>query len=196
MLLNSRINPKNPVLNRYYGALTDGTLKVRGIDLRRHDTPEIVRKCQSDMLSILSEANNSNEFMALIPKALEQMKHYLSLLRAGKIPIKDLVIEKRISKPPEEYHNLVPQAIATRHLVKEGSNIHAGQNISYIISNDASKISHNRTLPIELVDDTTPYDPAPYEELVLSSAMNLFSPFGFDLNALRRSLSQISILKS
>jgi DNA polymerase-2 len=186
VFLNSRMNPKIPVLNRYYGALTDGTLKVRGIDLRRHDTPEIVRKCQRDMLSILSVADSSEEFKALIPKTLGLMNRYVSLLWTGKVPIEDLVIEKRLSKTPREYSSLVPQAIAAGKLVKEGSDVHAGQNISYIISNNDSKISDNRALPVELVDGSTPYDPGAYVELVLSSAMNLFLPFGYDLNSLRK----------
>jgi DNA polymerase I len=185
VFLNSRIDPRVPVLNRYYGVFEDGTLKVRGIDLRRHDTPEIVRKCQADMLSILSHANNSGEFRALVPRALSVMKHYISLLRSGSVPVKDLVIEKRLSKVPSDYTNLVPQAIAARHLVKEGSDIHAGQNISFVISNSDSKIADNRALPVELADDTMPYDAAAYSELILSSAMNLLLPFGFDLNALR-----------
>ncbi len=38
VFLNSRVDPRLPVLNRYYGVFEDGTIKVRGIDLRRHDT--------------------------------------------------------------------------------------------------------------------------------------------------------------
>src|SRR2546427_4977681 len=34
VFLNSKIDPRVPVLNRYYGIFQDGTLKVRGIDLR------------------------------------------------------------------------------------------------------------------------------------------------------------------
>lgn len=52
------------VCERTEEKLEDGTLKVRGIDLRRHDTPEIVRKCQADLLPILSHAHNSDEFRA------------------------------------------------------------------------------------------------------------------------------------
>ena len=32
----------------------------------------------------------------------------------------------------------------------------------------------------------TPYDSPAYAELILSCAMNLFLPFGFDLNSLRK----------
>src|SRR2546425_756266 len=120
VFLNSKIDPRVPVLNRYYGIFQDGTLKVRGIDLRRHDTPGIVRQCQEEMLGVFSKANNSSEFKLLIPKALNILERYAILLRKRKVPLEDLVIEKNLSKDPGEYTHKVPQAIAARHLVKEG----------------------------------------------------------------------------
>jgi DNA polymerase elongation subunit (family B) len=185
VFLNSRINPRIPVLNRYYGVFSDGKLKVRGIDLRRHDTAEIVRKCQSDMLAVLSQANNSHEFRMLIPKALTVMKRYAMLLRAGRVPIEDLIIEKRLSKAPEEYDNQVEQAIAAVHLAEEGGSIHAGQSINYLITSSRSRISENRALPVELTNENTRYDSERYVELLLSSAMNLLLPLGYDIGSLR-----------
>ena len=186
VFLNSRINPKLPVLNRYYGVFEDGSLKVRGIDLRRHDTPNIVRNCQRAMLSVLSEANNSSEFIALIPKALKVMRMYVMMLRRRETSIEDLVLEKRLSKSPGEYTNRVEQAIAASHLVKEGGSVHGGQSVSYVITSDTSRISDNRAIPIELLDERAHYDSEKYITLLLSSAMNLLLPFGYDLDYLRR----------
>ena len=185
VFLNSRINPRIPVLNRYYGVFSDGKLKVRGIDLRRHDTAEIIRRCQSDMLAVLSQANNSHEFRMLIPKALAVMKRYAMLLRTSRVPIEDLIIEKRLSKAPEEYDNQVEQAIAAVHLTEEGGSIHAGQSINYLITSSRSRISENRALPLELTNENTRYDSERYVELLLSSAMNLLLPLGYDIGSLR-----------
>jgi len=185
VFLNSRVDPRVPVLNRYYGMFQDGTLKVRGIELRRHDTPEIVRKCQADMLSILSHADNSREFEALMPRALEVMNRYVSLLRSGNAPLEELVIEKRLSKTPNEYRNLVPQAVAAKHLVTEGGSIHAGQNVRFIVSNRGSKIVGNRALPLELIDESCTYDSEAYVELIVRCATNLFLPFELDTKKLR-----------
>ena len=180
VFLNSRVDPRVPVLNRYYGLLEDGTLKVRGIDLRRHDTPEIVRRCQSDMLAVLSEANNSHEFASLIPKAWKVLDGYVSLLRTGRAELKDLVIEKNLSKMPNEYTNQVLQAIAAKQLIEEGKKIHAGQHIGYIITRNKSNIPENRALSAELADQDTNYDSEAYVKLLLSSAMGLF-PSGSNL---------------
>ncbi len=144
-----------------------------------------MRKCQADMLTVLSEAKDSREFKELIPKALNVLSAYASMLRAGKVPVEDLIIEKDLSKAPREYTNMVPQAIAARHLLKEGREVHAGQSVSYILVNNDSRIHENRALPAELADESTPYDSESYVELLLSSAMNLFLPFGYYRESLR-----------
>jgi len=185
VFLNSRISLKVPVLNRYYGVFQDGTLKVRGIDLRRHDTPEIIRKCQMDMLTVLSQAKDSEEFKELIPKTLAVMKSYVSALRTRKVPIEQLVVEKRLSKTLNEYTNLVPQAIAATHLAREGQDTHAGQTVSYVVTNNESRITGNRALPEEFLDESVNYDSEWYVKLLLSSVTNLFLPFGYDANLLR-----------
>jgi DNA polymerase elongation subunit (family B) len=183
VFLNSRVDPRVPVLNRYYGVLENGTLKVRGIDLRRHDTPPIVGKCQSEMLTVLSEANNSHEFRILIPKALKVLEGYVSLLRNHKAPLQDLVIEKSLSKMPNDYTNQVHQAIAAKRLIKEGKKIHAGEHINYIITNNKSSIPENRALAAELANQNTPYDSEAYFRLLLSSVMNLL-PSRYDIQSL------------
>ena len=44
--------------NRYYGRLSDGSLKVRGIAARRGDTPAYVREMQERMLDLLKGARD------------------------------------------------------------------------------------------------------------------------------------------
>src|SRR5438093_11466242 len=83
VFLNSKTDPQAPVLNRYYGIFQDRTLKVRGIDVRRHDTPRIVEKCQTQMLAILKEADNSREVQASIPQGLNTLREYASKLRSA-----------------------------------------------------------------------------------------------------------------
>jgi len=185
VFLNSRTDPRIPVLNRYYGVFEDGTRKLRGIDLRRDDTPEIVRRCQMDMLAVLANAKNSNEFRMLIPESLRVLKAYATNLREGRFNVRDLVISKRLSKNPNEYTTLVPQAIAARHLVKEGGTVHAGQSVRYVLVKSSSRILENRALPAEFLEEDTPYDSEKYVELLLSSAVNLLLPFGYDLKSLR-----------
>src|SRR5437867_1491387 len=188
VFLNSKIDPRVPVLNRYYGIFQDGTLKVRGIDLRRHDTPGIVRQCQEEMLGVFSKANNSSEFKLLIPKALNVLERYATLLRKRKVRLEDLVIEKNLSKDPGEYTHKVPQAIAAQHLLKEGGTVHAGQRVNYILTHDWAGVPEKLALPPELADENTVYDSERYIDLLCSSATNLLLPMGHTTKSLRSML--------
>ena len=185
VFLNSHTNPRLPVLNRYYGALQGGKLKLRGIDLRRHDTPGIVRRCQTDLLTLFSQAENSEEFMALLPEARNVIRSYVTMIRGDAVPIEELTVEKRLSKNPDEYQNMVPQAIAAQHLKYEGREIHAGQALSYIIACNKSRIVQNRALPAELVGKDYPVDSEWYVDLLLASAANMLLPFGYTPETLR-----------
>jgi intein/homing endonuclease len=188
VFLNSKTDPQAPVLNRYYGIFQDRTLKVRGIDVRRHDTPKIVEKCQTRMLAILKEADNSREFQALIPQVLNTLREHASRLRSGTVPIEELIITKNLSKMPNEYTHRVPQAIAAQCLIDEGGTVHAGQQVSYVLTIDSSTIPESQALPPELADDDIVYDPERYVDLLVSSTANLLLPFGYDVKSLTASL--------
>src|SRR6184192_931812 len=190
VFLNSKTDPQAPVLNRYYGIFQDRTLKVRGIDVRRHDTPKIVEKCQTQMLGILKEADNSREFQALIPQVLYTLREYASKLRSGTVPIEELIITKNLSKMPNEYTHRVPQAIAAQCLIDEGGTVHAGQQVSYVLTIDMSTIPVSQALPPVLADDDTVYDPERYVDLLVSSTANLLLPFGYDVKSLTASLGR------
>ncbi len=185
VFLTSKTDRRVTVLNRYYGARQDGTFKVRGIDLRRHDTPEIVNNCQNEMLKVLSNANNSREFEALMPQAVEVLKKYVSRLREGHVSIEELAISKSLSKNPDEYTHRVPQALAARHFTREGGTVHAGQQISYVLTRSVSKTSRVNALSPELADESTIYDPEKYVDLLISSAANLLLPFNYDVKTLK-----------
>lgn len=177
VFLNSRVDPQIPVLNRYYGVFRDGRLKVRGIDLRRHDTPGVVHDCQEEILNLLSHASNSVEFRELVPQALGIARKYIRHIRDGQVPPEKLVLEKRLSKSPEEYRNLNHQAIAAQQLQRKGRYIHAGQNIRYIVTADKTAITSNRTVPSELFEESSGYDTEAYVKLLISSVVNILLPF-------------------
>jgi DNA polymerase-2 len=190
VFLNSKTESQAQVLNRYYGIFQDRTLKVRGIDLRRHDTPPIVNKCQEDMLSILSQAEDSEQFKALIPNALKTVEEYAGKLRNSQIPIKDLVITRSLSKEPGEYSHKFPQAIAAQLLKSEGGSVHAGQQVSYILTVDSSKRNETSSTAPGLADENTVIDYRRYVDLLISSTANLLLPFGYNRNTLAISLDQ------
>ena len=64
--IHSKRNNVLPVPNRYFGVFEDGSLKIRGLEARRHDTPTFFSKCQNEILEIMSAGNTVNEVKALI----------------------------------------------------------------------------------------------------------------------------------
>ena len=52
------MNDGSGAYNRYFGRLSDGSIKVRGIAARKHDTPEYIRTMQSRMLEVMSSAGS------------------------------------------------------------------------------------------------------------------------------------------
>jgi DNA polymerase elongation subunit (family B) len=189
VFLNSRTNPRVPVLNRYYGVMQDGKMKVRGIDLRRHDTADIVRDCQKEILALLSSASNSLEFRELMPKAVDVARKYIHLIRAGQVPKEKLVLDKRLSKSLEEYRNLSHQAIAARQLLDAGRYVHAGQSIRFITTSGEAMIRDNRAVPYELFEETMGYDTEAYVNLLITAFVNLFLPLGYDTITAKEVLS-------
>jgi DNA polymerase-2 len=163
-------------------------MKVRGIELRRHDTAGILRDFQRDILDILSDASNSAEFLKLIPAVFEVAKKYVSLIRSGKVPVEKLVLERRLSKSPGEYESLSHQAIAARQLGRQGRYIHAGQNIRYIATAGRAAIKDNRAVSSELFGEGVGYDAEAYVKLLVTSLVNLFLPLGYDASRVREIL--------
>jgi len=139
VFLPSKMHPRIGVLNRYYGVMENGKVKVRGIEIRRRDTPKFIFDAQTDMIKVLSTANNVEELYKKIPQALNVVNAYRKKLLDNEISIWDLVIAKHLSKKPERYRQDVSQVIAARQLIKEGDEVHAGGNVKFVYTSAKNK---------------------------------------------------------
>ena len=63
--------------NRYFGRLTTGKMKVRGVATRRGDTPEYIKKMQQGLFEVLAEAKSLEELRLIEPKAQGGTKEIL-----------------------------------------------------------------------------------------------------------------------
>ena len=101
--LASKRDARVPVPNQYFGAFQDGTLKYRGIELRRRDTTTWVRKIQLASLEILAQADTPQEFADLIPNVTALVERAKRELRFGRVPLGELIIRQRRSFFPFKY---------------------------------------------------------------------------------------------
>jgi DNA polymerase I len=175
VFLPSKMHPNIGVLNRYYGVMENGKLKVRGIEVRKHDTPRFVYNAQMEMINTFSAANNSKEFMQKIPQALNVVKTYRQKLINGEVPIEDLIVSKHLSKSPNRYKQHVSQVIAAEQLIKEGSEVHAGKNVHFVFTDSKNKRFERRVRAEQLLDKGVNPDERKYLQLLYESAANLLS---------------------
>jgi len=179
VFLPSKMHPNIGVLNRYYGALENGKVKFRGIEVRRRDTPRFVYNAQMEMINVFASANNSQEFMQKIPEALNVVKAYRNRLLDGDVPVWDLIVTKRLSKHPSRYKQRVSQVIAAKQLMKEGAEVHAGKTVEFLFTDARNKKYGRRVRAEQLIERSVNPDLKKYLLLLYASAAGLLSFAGY-----------------
>ena len=184
------MHPNIGVLNRYYGVMESGKLKVRGLEVRKHDTPRFVYDAQMEMIKVFSAANNSREFMQKIPQAIEVVKAYRQKLLNDEVPIWDLIISKHLSKNPKHYKQHVSQVIAAEQLMKEGSEVHAGNNVKFVFTHSKDKRHDRRVKAAQLVEKGVEPDIQKYLMLLYAAAANMLSFEGYTTESIYDSVKE------
>jgi len=174
--LPSKVEPNVPVLNRYFGVYQTGNLKVRGIEARRHDTPQAFARCQMEILGVLAKADTAAEAEAKIPECIEIFLRHAEALARHEVPASELAFSTNLSKAPEEYTAMTVQHAAIKQLVKEGATLHAGEGIRYVITNYKGNDS-KRAAPIDMIKDQAKYDSERYIMLLAETSSSVLEPF-------------------
>ncbi len=181
VFLPSKTHPQAPVLSRYFGAFEDGTLKQRGIETRRHDTPPLIAQCEQEILECLAKAADKNELTNRLPEALEILKKYLRRLASLSIEMKDLAVTRNLSFEADEYVHDVAQAVAAKKLIQAGGKIAAGQSIQYIFTDAMSKRPEKRVAPLQLAGHDVEYDVEKYSHLLREAIDYILAPLDSDV---------------
>ena len=174
--LPSKVDASLPVLNRYFGAYQTGELKVRGVEARRHDTPEAFKECQMEVLRILAGGDTVAEAAAKVPECVEVFLRYAHALGRHDIPASELAFTTNLSKAPEEYTTMTVQHSAVKQLVRAGAKLHAGEGIRYVITDYKGKDSRKAT-PLDVLKDQTDYDAERYVKLLAEVCASVLEPF-------------------
>lgn len=130
--LASKRDARVPVPNQYFGAFQDGTLKYRGVELRRRDTTTWVRKVQLAALEILSRANTPHEFSDRVPEIMTLVERAKRELGTGRVPLEELVVRQRLSRALDGYRSPSPAARAALQLQAQGRQIAPGQSVEFL----------------------------------------------------------------
>ncbi len=176
--LPSKMHDGLPVINRYFGVFRNDDIKIRGIEARKHDTPELITKCQMEILRVLSRHDNSAEVKLHLAEAVAVLIKYLRMLEDRKVPIEDLIINKRLSKKASEYKKEILQATVSKQLAKHGITLDAGESICYIITDFYNRDPEKRAVHVDMLKEGTEYDVGKYSEMLIDSANTILAPFG------------------
>jgi DNA polymerase II len=130
--LSTRSNPNLGVANRFYGLTPNGDHKIRGLALRRSDTPRFIANMQMDVLRILSQEPDLAKLNALLPIVLDMVRDRLAALKKREIPPEELVVTRTLSRELESYSVLTPLSAAARQLQVGGRIVNRGQRIRFI----------------------------------------------------------------
>jgi len=117
--------------NRYYGRLSDGSMRLRGVAARRGDTPEYIRRMQMEMFNLMARAENVKELLTLKDELIKIYFRYRDRLKRGEVEPSLLSIRRRISKL--NYSRKCAEASAIKVYQKLGVPITPGMDVEFVV---------------------------------------------------------------
>ncbi len=181
--LPSRQDERVPVANRYFGVFQDGSIKTRGIEVRRRDTPAWVAKVQMECLERLAREADPQAAIEALPEVMQRLRAHLRALASGQLPTEELLVAQKLSREVAEYRSLSPAARAAAQLEEIGKPVRPGQMVRFV---------HTLGKPgVHAWDLDTPVDRSRldldrYARLLLRAASSVLQPFGVHPEDLRR----------
>lgn len=118
---------------RYAGLLPDGKLDVVGLEVVRGDWAEVAKKAQEKVLEIILKENS-------LRKAVMFVQQLIADLGQKKVPFRDLVVWKTLTKSPEDYAVRTPHVEAAKYLLREGWSLDVGDKVGYVVTVGAGKL--------------------------------------------------------
>jgi DNA polymerase elongation subunit (family B) len=188
VLLPLEASEKIEALKQYYGVTHEGKLVVRGLELRRHDTPDLVKQFQTELLSVLFDCKSKEEIidkgyenaLLLVTKVIDKI-----MLGGHEVTRHDLVISKLLGQNIEKYRSLFPHVSAAIQQSSKDKHPSRGDTIRYIYTDSQHKNPLCRVVPVDNnqennTEDTINYDKEKYREMLLDAAETVLAYFGFD----------------
>ena len=156
VLLPLEASEKIEALKQYYGVTHDGQLVVRGVEIRRHDTPNLIKQFQTELLSTLFDCKSIEEVintgyenaLLLVTKAIDKI-----MIGGDEVSRDDLVISKLLGQNIEKYRSLFPHVSAAIQQSIEKKHPSKGDTIRYIYTDSQHKNPLCRVVSIENVHE-------------------------------------------
>jgi len=127
-----RTDPATQALKRYFGVTFDGEVEARGIEMRRSDTPPLVREFQRRLiLEVLGQGSAEQVYSSGLARGLALLRRYEELVR-GRLDPSLLEVRRRLGREPHEYRSQAAQATAAAQLRAMGFVVSRGDTVGYV----------------------------------------------------------------
>jgi len=155
---------------RYAGLLPDGQLDIVGLEVIRGDWAVVAKKVQRKVLEIILKEQSPK-------KAARFVQQFIYELRQRRVPYRDLIIWKTLTKPVEEYEVKASHVEAAKMLMKRGWKLAVGDKIGYVAVAGTGRL-YERVKPYMFAS----YDEADIEyyvsKQVVPAAARILESFG------------------
>ena len=170
-------------LTKYWAYGAKG-LKVRGIESRQHSTCEWVRNLQNSALQIMVDCvdNEIDVTGKHVQSTICTLLHEeLSRLDEYRIPPKELVITRRVTKTIEQFTVSTTTHSALLRANALGHEILPGRKARFVVVKCDSKDPADRVVLLEEIDNlpNLRVDIAYYRELAIRATWAILAPYGW-----------------
>jgi len=165
----SKVNSERPVACRYYGVLSDGELRLRGLVCRRSDTPEFIKDVQWELLAIVAKAKTLQERARLLEEVESVLRNRIREIEQGRVDPQKLLMKRTLTKDVDDYKAETRTALAARQLRNAGVRVHPGERVRYLI-NDARANNKSDRVRVDEVETLRGYDVGEYTKLLRIAA--------------------------
>jgi len=118
---------------RYCGLLPNGSLDIVGLEVVRGDWANVAKKTQERVLEIALKERSPQ-------KAVDFVRQLVSDLRGHRVPLRDLIIWKTLTRPVEKYEVNAPHVEAARKLKELGWELAVGDKVGYVITYGSGRL--------------------------------------------------------
>lgn len=164
---------------RYAGLLPDGRLDIVGLEVVRGDWAAIAKKVQEKVLEIILKEQSPK-------KAAKFVQQIIYDLWQRRIPYRDLIIWKTLTKPVDEYAVRASHVEVAKMLKEKGWRLTVGDKVGYVVVVGSGR----------LYERVKPYVFASYDEIdieyyvskqVVPAAVRILESFGITEEQLLKS---------
>ncbi|MCL4450857.1 MAG: type B DNA-directed DNA polymerase [Candidatus Thermoplasmatota archaeon] len=120
-------------LNRYFGLMENGRFKVRGIELRRTDFPNVCKEMQEEILNVYSMVPNLAGFHKHYDEVEKIYNSYKFKIANGKVDDSELRMSIVATRRPEAYKVNGIRKMA----IEKARNVGPGDKVSMFVLNES-----------------------------------------------------------